>query len=192
MLTPRTEIARERRRQIQIRKAFEAGLDAAAAWNGRDPATFYLACADYLLFSMERLHDQDQLIHDLLSERIPAEESQAHDRLGVLNDRQERSRRLLETFGRAAEALRASNGKAVPAFEAAAREFTAAFATLLQPRKNPFHRHTDQLFADADWERIAGVTPLSLAGENRLFARVQGSAPSGVDPDKFTAEHMPG
>jgi hypothetical protein len=48
------------------------------------------------------------------------------------------------------------------------------------------------LFTDTDWQRIAGVTPASLAEEHELFGAVQKSAPPGVDPDKFTAEHMPG
>jgi hypothetical protein len=177
---------------MQVRKAFAAGLDEAAAWNGREPACFHLACADYLLFSMDRLHDQDQLIHDLLRERISTDESEAHERLGVLNERQNRSRALLSAFRAAVAALRTSGGKAVPAFVAQAREFMSAFGTLLQPRKNPFFRHTDRLFGDADWARIAGVTPQSVAEENRLFARVQQTAPAGVDPDEFTAEHIPG
>ena len=191
MLTTRAEIARERRRQIQVRKAFEAGL-AAVAWNGREPAAFYLACADYLAWSMNRLHEQDQIIHDLLAERIPAAEKDAHERLAVLQGRQQRSRALVATFSQAAAALRRSGRADVQAFEAAARAFTETFKTLLQPRKNPFFRYTDELFDDADWERIAGVTAASLAEEHELFAAVQGTTPPGVDPDKFTAEHMPG
>lgn len=192
MLNPRAEIARERRRQIQVRKAFAAGLDPAAAWAGREPGAFHLACADYLLLSMDRLHDQDQVIHDLLAERIPAAEAEAHERLAVLNDRQDQSRALLEQFRGAAEALRGAGAAGVRAFEHAAREFTAAFGNLLQARRNPFFRHTDRLFTDADWARIAGVTPESLAEEERLFERVRRTAPAGVDPDQYTAEHLPG
>lgn len=191
MQKPRAEIARERRRQMQIRKAFAAGLDPQAAWQGRDRAAFYLACADYLLLSMDRLHEQDQIIHDLLGERIPAAEGEAHERLRVLNERQDRSRELLDTFRRAAGALAASRGEGIAAFEKEARDFSAAFGSLLQPRKNPFFRHTDVLFDDADWERIAGVTPASIEEEERLFIRVQKTAPAGVDPAEFSAEHLP-
>lgn len=176
---------------MQIRKAFAAGLDPQAAWQGRDRAAFYLACADYLLLSMDRLHEQDQIIHDLLGERIPAAEGEAHERLRVLNERQDRSRELLDTFRRAAGALAASRGEGIAAFEKEARDFSAAFGSLLQPRKNPFFRHTDVLFDDADWERIAGVTPASIEEEERLFIRVQKTAPAGVDPAEFSAEHLP-
>jgi len=80
MQPPRAEIARERRRQIQVRKSFSAGLDPAAPWGAGDPEAFYLACSDYLLSSMDRLHDQDQMIHDLLRERIDPAEREAHAR----------------------------------------------------------------------------------------------------------------
>jgi hypothetical protein len=192
MQPPRAEIARERRRQIQVRKAFTTGLDPQTRWDGHERTPFYLACADYLVFSMDRLHEQDQLIHDLLRERIPPEEREAHERLAALDERQRRSRELLGSFREAAGALAAARDAGLAAFEEEARAFIAAFGTLLQPRKNPFFRHTDRLFDDADWARIAGVTPESFAEEARLFARVRETAPAGADPDQFTAEHLPG
>ncbi len=191
MQTSREEIARERRRQIQVRKAFQAGLDTTG-WAGADAARFYLCCADYLRWSMDRLHEQDQRIHDLLRERIPAAESEAHERLAVLGERQERSRALMRDFSAAAERLRAAGVGGIRAFEQAAREFTATFNSLLQARKNPFFQHTDRLFRDADWSDIAGVSEQSLADEARLFGAVQASAPHGIDPAAFTAEHKPG
>jgi hypothetical protein len=75
MQTPRAEIARERRGQMQVRRAFETGLGDGPAWSDRQPREYCLACADCLLFSMERLHSQDQLIHDLLRERIAPSEA---------------------------------------------------------------------------------------------------------------------
>jgi hypothetical protein len=176
---------------MQVRKAFEAGLGAAAP-AGRDPAAFYLACADYIKWSMDRLHEQDQIIHDLLAERIPGTEKDAHERLAVLNARQRSSRELVAGFARATEQLRASGRAGVAAFEAAAREFTDTFKSLLQPRKNPFFRHTDELFRESDWVRIAGVSAASIAAEQELFGTVKRTAPPGSDPDTFTAEHLPG
>jgi hypothetical protein len=188
---PRSQIARERRRQIQIRKALEAALQkgGTGAGMGRD---FYLAVGDYLVFSMDRLHRQDQLIHDFLGERIPAAETDALEGLAVLNQRQAASRDLMAAFGRALERLRAEGDPGLPSFEAHARDFVATFTSLLMPRKNPFFRHTDRLFTDGDWEQIAGVTPASLREEERLFRAVQSAATPDLDPDRFTAEHLPG
>ena len=188
MQTPRAEIARERRRQLQVRRAFEAGLQPSPAWNGRDPGAFLLACSEYLLFSMDRLHDQDQAIHDLLRERVAAD-SGIHERLQALADRQRASRALLETFRGTVERLRRSHGAALEAFTADARRFAAEFGSLLEPRRNPLRSHTDEHFGDADWLHVAGVTSASIARENQLFDRVRTSAPAGADPDEFTPEY---
>lgn len=177
---------------MQVRRAFETGLGDGPAWSDRQPHEFYLACADYLLFSMERLHSQDQLIHDLLRERIAPSESDAHERLRTLDERQGRSRALLESFRGAVTRLRASGGRAVEEFRRGARQFTEEFRALLQPRRNPFFRHTDELFGEADWVLVAGVTAASVAREEELFARVRAAAPPGADPEGFTAEHLPG
>jgi hypothetical protein len=190
MLQPRAEIARERRRQIQVRKAFDAGL-ALVDETVPTLTAFYLACADYIVASMDRLHAQDQLIHDLLAARIPADEAEAHERLATLNDRQRQSRKLLIEFQNAAEQLRRQGPSGVGAFLDAARQFSAEFKSLLAPRRNPFFRHTDALFGEDDWWRIAGVTDRSLETEERLFRAVQRTAPAGMDPAQFTAEHLP-
>jgi hypothetical protein len=189
MLQARQDIAYERRRQIQVRKALDAGLGKQQR-AGRGPADFYLACVDYLDWSMDRLHRQDQAIHDLLRARIPANDSEAHEQLAALSERQDRSRALVARFHEAASALRAAGGQAVAAFEAEARAYMEAFGSLLQARRNPFFRHTDRLFTDADWDRIAGVTAQSRAEEQRLFEAVRSAAPPGADPAAFVAEHL--
>ncbi|MDH3509254.1 MAG: hypothetical protein OER85_00195 [Gammaproteobacteria bacterium] len=182
MSNTRAAIGLERRRQIQIRKAFEAGLALQDA-DRADLTEFYLACGAYIVFSMDRLHYQDQVIHDLLAERIPADDAEAHDRLAVLNERQDKSREMVETFRQAIEVLNQTglDGRAV--FESAAHTFTAAFTSLMAPRKNPFQAHTDNLFADEDWELVAGVTDESTETENKLYKAVQASAPAGIDPE---------
>lgn len=191
MQSPRAEIARERRRQLQVRKAFSAGLEAAAPWGARDPGPFYLACSDYLAFSMDRLHEQDQVIHDLLRERIDPAEHDVLARLAVLDGRQANSRQLLDSLRATAARLRTAGGEGRAEFEERARGISAAFDALLEPRRNPFFRHTDSLFADGDWVRIADVTPASILREHALFDRVRATAPPGADPEGFTAVHLP-
>lgn len=192
MLTARAEIARERRRQVQVRKAFAAGLDDTAAWNGREPAQFYVASVEYLGFILDRLHDQDQRIHDLLVARVPAADGDAHEQLADLNRRQQRSRELVTRLRQAARELETAGRPGVRAFLDQARDFMAGFGSLLQPRRNPFSSYTDELFSDADWDEIAGVTPASIAEEERLFTAVRAVAPTGADPAQFVAEHGPG
>lgn len=190
MSNPRADIAHERRRQIQVRRALEAGLGTGGP--AGDRAAFYLACGDYLVWSMERLHAQDQQIHDRLGQRLPPAEVEAHASLAALSARQQKSRALMAEFAAALAGLRAAGPAGVETFEAAARQFVATFTGLLLPRKNPFFRHTDALFSESDWTSIAGVSDASRAEEVALFARVQVTAPPGSDPASFTAEHLPG
>jgi hypothetical protein len=182
MSNPRGAIGFERRRQIQIRKAFEAGLDLPDD-RRTDLSEFYLAAGSYIVFSMDRLHYQDQVIHDLLAERIPKDDTDAHERLATLNERQDKSRQMVETFRQAVETLSETGPDGRASFEHAAHAFTAAFTSLMAPRKNPFSAYTDQLFSEEDWELVAGVTDDSIATENNLYLAVQSNAPEGLDPE---------
>ncbi len=190
-MNPRAEIGRERRRQIQVRQAFEAGL-AKNADDAMDLAEFYLACGDYIVWSMARLHDQDQRIHDLLKERLDPGRTDVHEQLAGLNERQAKSRVFTAEFQQAVEALRDSGTSGQEEFEEAARAFVELFTSLMAPRKNPFQEHTDVLFTDSDWIDIAGVSAESLAEEKELYELVETVAPAGIEPANYTAEHVAG
>jgi len=182
MSNPRAAIGRERRRQIQIRTAFEAGLALSGQAN-RDLTGFYLACAAYIVFSMDRLHHQDQVIHDLLKDRIPFEDTVAHSRLDELDERQTQSRTMVEAFQRAAESLADRGPDGREDFENAAGIFVNTFTSLMAPRKNPFQSYTDDLFADDDWIVVADASERSLSIEKELFAAVQANSPDDIDPE---------
>lgn len=192
MSDPRADIGHERRRQIQVRKALEAVLSRAERAGYHGLAEFYLACGDYLVWSMDRLHDQDQLIHDLLRERLPASEREASKALAGLGSRQQQSRELVRVFRNAVERLRCQGRRGVHAFETAARRFTKTFTELLAPRRNPFEKHTDRLFKARDWVAIAWVSDDSRRAEQVRFTAVQLYAPEGIDPAGFPAEHLRG
>jgi len=189
MITPRADIARERRRMMQARKALEAALEQQ---QGSDLAEFFLACGDYLVYSMGRLHAQDQIIHDLLAERIPADETAAHERLVELNRRQDKSRVVLETFREAVEALRTAGSAGQSAFAAAAHAFIDKLNEMMAPRRNPFFEHTDRLFTEEDWVRIADQSDEFRSREAALFDAVKRSAPAGADPEQYVISHRPG
>ena len=80
----RQAIAHERRRYVQVRKAFETVLGSKYAVT---PA-FYLACGDYMLFATDRSHAQGERIHARLKARVPESDSAAH----VALDAQEETR----------------------------------------------------------------------------------------------------
>ncbi len=184
---PLAQIGSERRNQIQVRKAFQGGLefDSGTAGTLRD---FFLTCGDYMVFTMARLHDQDQWIHDLVKERVP-EDDPVHEQLAALNERQNNSRAATDRFERAWDAYRAGGDDV--AFLDAAKAFVGIFGTMLLARKNPFSPYTDKLFTEEDWVKVVGATEESLAKEKDLYQRIQSLAPEGLDPAGFTAEHRP-
>ncbi len=191
MIDSRKEIARERRRQIQIRKAFEAALELNDEQRTGLTA-FFIGCGEYLVYSMDRLHAQDQIIHDLLAASVPVEDTEAHEGLAALNARQDASRIVVDAFRRAVEELKISGADGRAAFEQAAREFADAFNSMMAPRRNPFYKYTDSLFVDEDWVRIADVSKEYHSTEGRLFLGVKETAPDGIDPEQYVVEHPPG
>jgi len=191
MIDSRQEIARERRRQIQIRKAFEAALGLNDEQR-TGLTVFFIACGEYLVYSMDRLHAQDQIIHDLLAASVPAEDKDAHEGLAALNARQDASRIVVDTFRSAVEELKISDVAGRSVFELAAKEFVDAFNSIMAPRRNPFYQYTDSLFVDEDWIRIADVSKEYHSTEGRLFVDVKENAPDGIDPEQYKIEHPPG
>jgi len=188
----RAHIGFERRRQIQVRKSFVGGLDAAEIDGDLDLTDFYIYCGAYMVASLVRLDDQDQKISDLLKERVPQEDADLHERLRVLDARQVKCRAMTSRFARAVEKLKETGSKGRQVFERAARAFIAEFTGLLAPRRNPLETYTDEHFTEKDWEWIADHTPESVAAEEELYVHIQDTAPHGMDPAGFTAQHMPG
>ncbi len=188
----RAHIGFERRRQIQVRKSFVGGLDLVRQDGDHDLTEFYSYCGEYMVMSLVRLDDQDQKISDLLKQRVPSEDADLHERLRVLDERQVKCRDMTDRFAGAVTQLKAEGPKGKDAFEKTARAFIAEFTGLLAPRKNPLEKYTEGYFSEKDWEWIADHTDASVAMEEDLYVRIQKSAPEGMDPAGFTAQHMPG
>jgi hypothetical protein len=187
---PAGRIGIERQRQIQVRKAFTEVLERGAG-KGEDLTEFYEHCGDYMVFTMDRLHWQDQVIHDLLKERVPADVTDIHDALDKLQVRQGKSRDITEKFQKAIEALKKVGRDGCKAYEAKAKDFIGMFGTLLQSRKNPFYKYTDELFSVEDWEHVVDATPQAVAREDELYTLIQKTAPAGIDPASYPAEPAP-
>jgi len=176
---------------MQVRKAFEAGL-ALDQEQRSQLTTFHAACGEYLVYSMDRLHEQDQLIHDLLAERVPTTDEEAHQGLAQLNARWAESRIVVESFRQALTKLKRAGAGGRHAFEQAALAFSDAFNRTMTPRRNPFFRYTDSLFVDEDWVRIANVSDEFHTTEDKLFSHVTEEAPQSIDPTQYKVAHPPG
>lgn len=182
----RPYIGFERRRQMQIRGAFNAGLKTDTA----DPAVvaFLQACAEYLLVSMTRLDDQDMAILMRLRARVPETVTEVHEGLATLETRQAKARDATHRFGQSVAAFK--DGRIdQAAFVLHAQSFADLIQGMMAPRRNPYEAYTNELFTDADWTAIAAATPEAQATERMLFAAVKALAPPGADPEAMSSAH---
>ena len=188
IMTPLAHIGFERRRQIQVRKAFEQGL---ALDNSPEVDRFLLACGTYIVVSLDRLDQQDQMISDFLRERAAAEDAQLRSQLDTLDDRQVKCRDMMARFDDALQSFQENPAQRAALFREKADDFVAEFNGMMAPRKNPLSPYTDKHFDLEDWAAIADWTEEAKSREAALFAAVEQSAPNGLDPNGFTAEHLP-
>lgn len=184
--TSRNVVQRERQRLGQVRKAFAAGIEQQQ--NGQDAGLeFFSACVDYIRASMDRLHAQDQRIHDLLLPHVKSSDAQMIATLENLNSRLARSRVALNDLTAARDSYR-SKGKAGWAdFKAAIDRFMDVYFNVLMKGQHSTIEFQKQVFSDKDWVYTAGITEDSLTKEATLFAMVRKLAPAGADPSSFQA-----
>ena len=185
---PLAELGRERRRQVQVRQTLKGALEHTEPGIER-LAPLLEACADYLVSSMGRLDRTDMNIHDLLKERVPQDNAEAHEALETLSNRQAKARAETAVLEEALKAYRQGGRADFSAFDRALRRYHGIVAELMTPRKNPFSPYTDKLFTFADWTDIAEAGAGTVAIETRLFDAVTAAAPDALNPDSFSGTH---
>ena len=190
IVNPLAHIGFERRRQIQVRKAFEKGLALDADPDG-NMDRFLMAGATYLVVSLDRLDKQDQMISDFLRERAAQGNAELTGQLDTLDDRQVKCRAMMARFDEAREAFEQNPGEGGALFRDRAADFVAEFNGMMAPRKNPLSPYTDKHFDMDDWTNIADWSDPVERREGELFAAVERTAPEGLDPNGFSAEHLP-
>ncbi len=177
----------ERRRKLQVREAFRAGLAAFAASPG-DPVAFYGACADYLVPAQRRLIDQDMRLANLIESRVPASQSEDHGKIAALKGRLQDSDVALRAFEAGTRDLHQQGSAARARFEAAAGTYIDFVVNVLGARSHSLRHLTSTLLSEADWGYITGMTPELIAEEGELFERVRATAPAGIDPATISTE----
>ena len=179
----RKQTSRERMRLSQVRKSFDAGVNQKSG--GADvPAVFFDACVAYIKASMDRLHAQDQRIHDFLLPHVTEGDEHA-EVLENLNMRLARSRDALEDLVKAAATYRDHSDTGWDDFKSAVSDFMEVYFKILLSGQHSTLTLQEEVFDEATWDKVAGVTPESLATEEDLYAKVQSLAPNDADPASF-------
>jgi len=178
----RVKMSQERKRLAQVRKAFQSGVKQKSE-GGNVENAFFNACVVYIKASMDRLHAQDQRIHDFL---VPHVTGDGHE--GILENLDMRlasSREALVSLVGACDAFMASEGVGWNAFRTAVGKFMEVYFKILLSAQHSTLTLQEEVFDEKTWDRVTGFTPESLAREQDLFATVQSAAPNGADPASF-------
>lgn len=177
---------KERMRLGQVRKSFAAGIEQQTA--GQAVSIEFLAsCVDYIKASMDRLHDQDQRIHDILKPHVAANDNDGNAVLANLHMRLAKSREALNKLLAARDSYRAKGASGWAGFKATIDMFMDVYFNVLLKGQHSTIEMQKKIFGDKEWNDVAGVSQDALVREAALFAAVKRLAPAGADPESFKA-----
>jgi len=178
MTTLRERIANERRRLREVRLKMVAAIEAKA---GGDEAyvPFYVAVADYIDATMQRLHDQDIKMRDMIVDKIETVDESVEKALGELDERLDGAKAHLQPFLEARDALKETGVEALEKFEQIGKEYSD-FVVANMGHHGGTTDLAAKLFKPADWEYMAGVSDEQARQDEELFQRVVDAAPDAV------------
>ncbi|MDX2143820.1 MAG: hypothetical protein SFV19_10730, partial [Rhodospirillaceae bacterium] len=167
-------------------KAFAAGIESQGKGNAV-PVEFLGTCVDYIKASMDRLHAQDQRIHDILKPHVGRDDTAGNEILANLDMRLAKSRAALAQLVAGRDAYRAKGALGWKDFEATVAHFMDVYFNVLLKGQHSTIEMQKNLFGDKEWNDVAGVSQDALMTEGALFAAVKRLAPAGMDPESFKA-----
>jgi hypothetical protein len=171
-------VAGERSRLRQVRQTLTAAT-ANPASGGPDRANFYLAIGDYFEAAMERLHEQDIRMGDMLREKADLEDPKNKQAMAELEERLSGNQLHLEKMLGARDRLRAAAEPSVTEFESAG----GAYAQFIVDNMGHHGGTTDmaaEVFSPADWEHMTLVSAAAQQREQELIAAVFNLLPADV------------
>lgn len=173
----RDRIANERRRLREVRLKMVAAVEAKAGDDAYVP--FYVATADYIDATMQRLHDQDIKMREMIVEKVDKMDEGIEKALSELDERLEGAKAHLKPFLEARDELRDKGAEALEKFEAIAREYSD-FVVANMGHHGATTDLAAKLFSPQDWEYMAGISDEQRRQDEDLFKRVVESAPDAV------------
>ncbi len=175
----RLRVREERMRMSKVRRVLGLALEGKAPVE--DPIPLYLACADYLQHSLDRLHAQDHRLWERLDPHAGPNDGALRQKLTRLETRLTASERALADLAQARDALRARGAAHRDAFEDEAREFLGVFLGVLAASRHSTLAEEEEKFASADWDYVADHTAEAAKRELHLFGQVDSAAPGVMD-----------
>jgi hypothetical protein len=174
----RRQLGVERQHAAEVSRACASALAATGLADPERLAAveaFRQAGVDYLVWSLSRFEEREQVFHDFLRSRLPADDP---------------NRRAVET----ALALPGASREALTKLEAAlARtgdpdstatrwtEFLRFFSGPWSARRDEIDRLFERQAKIPDWRAVSAIDADSIVAERNRYARVKATLPAGVD-----------
>lgn len=190
----RGQLTRERQHAAEVAGACAsafaaAGLQGASSHGGgsQDPAraasleAFRLAGVDYLVWILSRFEEREQVFHDLLRGRFPADDPnrRAVEAALALTGSSREALTKLET----ALASPATGSSSSTSGDAGTRwtDFLRFFNGPWSARRDEIDRLFERQAKVADWRTVSDIDADSIVDERIRYARVTATLPEGIE-----------
>lgn len=178
MTTLMERIGNERRRLRNVRQNMLAAIEQKSQGN-EAYVPFYIAAANYIDATMQRVHIQDVKMDDMIREKVETMDADVEQALAELDDRLTGAKEHLIPFLAARDALIESGREALELFEKEGKEYSD-FIVSNMGHHPPTADLGAKLFSAEDWEYMAGITDEDVERETALFDSVQETLPGDV------------
>jgi hypothetical protein len=198
----RGQLTLERQHAAAVARACASALTAAGSPDTGRLASleaFRQAGVDYLVWMLSRFEEREQVFHDLLRGRFPAEDPNRRAVEAALGQPGS-SREALAKLETALGATDASDGAAVPAGDSLAgrsvapagdflagrsvarwTDFLRFFSGAWSARRDEIERLFERQAKVSDWRTVSAIDADSIVAERNRYARVQATLPAEIE-----------
>jgi hypothetical protein len=174
----RGQLTVERQHAADVAKAAASALAAAASLGTERLASleaFRQAGVEYLVWILTRFEEREQVFHDLLRSRFPAEDP---NRRAV-----EAALALPGTSREALAKLETALGPTADSDSTGARwtDFLRFFSGVWSARRDEIDRLFERQAKVADWRAVSDIDADSIVDERSRYARVKATLPAGIE-----------
>ena len=178
MASLQERIASERKRLRNVRENMLAAIEQTSAGD-EAYVPFYIAAADYIDATMQRVHEQDVKMDQMIREKAEVIDEQIEKALDELNERLEGAKKHLQPFLAARDALKEKGATALTDFEKQGKIYSD-FIVANMGHHPPTADLGAKLFSPEDWEYMAGATDEEIAREKELFETFSQCVPDNL------------
>jgi hypothetical protein len=171
-------IGNERRRLRTVRQNMIAAIEQKSRGD-EAYVPFYIAVADYIDATMQRVHAQDVKMDDMIREKVETMDAGVEKALAELQERLDGAKKHLKPFLAARDTLKQQGREALEDFEKTGKEYSD-FIVANMGHHPPTADLGAKLFSTEDWEYMAGITDEDVERETALFDRVEETLPDNV------------